>query len=118
MTDFTKSTPQKLIPIQVWCYNYEMTASSTKWEFAIKSVLGSGHCDEMYFLGPTGLPIVSSVYVVYRTRNEKRRGDQRLRQSGLGDFCGEDPLERGPHVTWFLRPKVDWQVELPTWGRA
>lgn len=118
MTDFTNNASQKLTPIQMWCYNYEMTASSTEWEFAIKSILDSGRFAEMHFLGPTGLPIASSVYVVYRTRNQKRRGDLRLRESGLGEFCDEDPLKRGPHVTWFLRPQVDWQVEMPTEGRA
>jgi hypothetical protein len=118
MAELAKTTLHILTPIQVWHYNYEMTESSTKWELAIKSVLGPGHFEEMYFLGPTGLPIASSVYVVYRTRNQKRRGDQRLRDSGLGDFCDEDPMKAGPHVTWFLRPQVDWQVEMPTEGRA
>lgn len=118
MTYFSNNKSHNLTPIQVWTYHYEMTASSTKWEFAIKSILDSGRFAEMHFLGPTGLPIASSVYVVYRTRNQKRRGDQRLRVSGLGDFCDEDPLKRGPHVTGFLRPQVDWQVEMPTEGRA
>ena len=118
MTDFTKTTSQQLTPIQVLTYHYAMSASSTKWEFAIKSILDSGRFAEMHFLGPKGLPIASSVYVVYRTRNQKRRGDQRLRESGLGEFCNEDPLKRGPHVTLFLRPQVDWQVEMPTEGRA
>ena len=118
MTEFTKTTSKIMTPIQVWQYNYEMTESSTKWELAIKSVLVPGYFAEMYFLGPTGLPIASSVYVVYRTRNQKMRGDRRLRASGLGDFCDEDPLKAGLHVTWFLRPQVDWQVEMPTEGRA
>lgn len=118
MTDFANKKSQNVTPIQVWTYHYEMTASSTEWEFAIKSILAPGRFAEMHFLGPKGLPIASSVYVVYRTRKQKRRGDQRLRESGLGDFCDEDPLKRGAHVTWFLRPQVDWQVEMPTEGRA
>lgn len=118
MAELAKITVHILTPVQVWHYNYEMTESSKKWELAIKSVLGQGNFAEMYFLGPTGLPIASSVYVVYRSQNQKRSADRCLRRSGLGDFCDEDPLKAGPHVTWFLRPQVDWQVEMPTEGRA
>jgi hypothetical protein len=118
MTESTKTTSHILTPKEVNHYNYEMTESSTKWKLAIKSLIGPGHFKEMHFLGPKGLPILSSVYVMYRTGNQKLRGDQRLRESGLGDFCNGDPLKAGAHVTWFLRPQVDWLVEMPTEGRA
>ena len=118
MTDCTIAIPIEMTPGKVLRYYYDLTKSSTQWERAIKNMVNTDRYSAMHFLGPTGLPIISSVYVVYVSRNQKRKGDRLLRESGLGQFSAEDPLKLGPQVTLFMRPHDDWQVEMPARGRA
>lgn len=118
MTDIIIAIPIDVTPSESSIYYCELTASSSQWESAIKCTLKREIYDAIHFLGPKGLPVVSSAFVVYRCRSQKRKGDRLLGKSGLGRFCAEDPLNLGPHVTLFMRPDDDWKVEMPAKGHA
>lgn len=95
-----------------------LNASSLVWERQIKDVISEASFDSIYFLGPKGLPVISYAYVVYASRSQKRRADRLLRESGLGSFISEDPLNLGNHVSLFARAHSDWLAEMPTQGGA
>ena len=118
MTEYRYYIPRERLLKESYRTAKCLNTSSLVWERQIKDVMSEALFDSIYFLGPKGLPVISYAYVVYASRSQKRRADRLLRESGLGSFVSEDPLNLGSHVSLFARAHSDWVAEIPTQGGA